>query len=144
MKGISPVIATVLLLLMAVAATGGAWVWYQAMQGSAQTGGQTGVDQVSSGASTMYVGIDRAYISSNILYFDLSNIGSENVIISSISVKNATSLYSCIATATTATKETVTTGVTCTDYYKLSSSSSATAKLYFSSGNSRDIQFTVE
>ncbi len=39
MKGISPVIATVLLLLMAVAAVGGSWVWYQRQ--SAIVGGQT-------------------------------------------------------------------------------------------------------
>ena len=39
MKGISPVIATVLLLLMAVAAVGGSWVWYQRQ--SALVGGQT-------------------------------------------------------------------------------------------------------
>lgn len=39
MKGISPVIATVLLLLMAVASVGGAWVWYQRQ--STLVGGQT-------------------------------------------------------------------------------------------------------
>ena len=39
MKGISPVIATVLLLLMAVAAVGGSWVWYQRQ--SSLVGGQT-------------------------------------------------------------------------------------------------------
>ncbi len=39
MKGISPVIATVLLLLMAVASVGGAWVWYQRQ--SAVVGGKT-------------------------------------------------------------------------------------------------------
>ncbi len=39
MRGLSPVIATVLLLLMAVAAVGGAWVWYQRQ--SALVGGKT-------------------------------------------------------------------------------------------------------
>ena len=39
MKGISPVIATVLLLLMAVAAVGGSWVWYQRQ--STMLGGMT-------------------------------------------------------------------------------------------------------
>lgn len=39
MKGISPVIATVLILLMAVASVGGAWVWYSRQ--SAVVGGQT-------------------------------------------------------------------------------------------------------
>jgi flagellin-like protein len=39
MKGISPVIATVLLLLMAVASVGGAWIWYQRQ--STALGGKT-------------------------------------------------------------------------------------------------------
>ncbi len=39
MKGITPVIATILLLLMAVAAVGGAWVWYQRQ--SSVIGGKT-------------------------------------------------------------------------------------------------------
>jgi flagellin-like protein len=39
MKGISPVIATVLLLLMAVASVGGAWIWYQRQ--SSVIGGKT-------------------------------------------------------------------------------------------------------
>ncbi len=39
MRGLSPVITTVLLLLMAIAAVGGAWVWYQRMQQQAMSGG---------------------------------------------------------------------------------------------------------
>ncbi len=144
MKGISPVIATVLLLLMAVAATGGAWVWYQRMQVSSQQGGEGGVTQISSGANAMYVGIDRAYISGGALYFDITNLASEDVTITSIKVKNATSMYDCNTTSTTATSAAVTKGVACSDDYGLSSGNTATAKLYFSGGSSKDITFTVE
>ena len=46
MRGISPVIATVLLLLMAVAAVGGAWIWYQRMQATAAGGGSSQVSEL--------------------------------------------------------------------------------------------------
>ena len=143
MKGISPVIATVLLLLMAVAATGGAWVWYQRMQVSAQQGGEGGVTQISTGTDAMYIGIDRAYIDST-LKFDITNLASSDVVISSVSVRNATSTYSCLATSTTATSGAIYSGLTCTGTYGLASGNTATAKLYFSGGGSKDIQFTVE
>ena len=64
MKGISPVIATVLLLLMAVAAVGGAWVWYQRMQGSAQLGGGAAISNIQETANLQGVYINRAYADS--------------------------------------------------------------------------------
>jgi flagellin-like protein len=54
-KGISPVITTVLLLLMAVAAVGGAWTWYQRMQTSAMAGGSGQVEQLKKSAVPLSV-----------------------------------------------------------------------------------------
>jgi flagellin-like protein len=55
MKGITPVITTVLLLLMAVAAVGGAWVWYQRMQTSSMAGGSSQIESMVGGAATLAV-----------------------------------------------------------------------------------------
>ena len=51
MKGISPVITTVLLLLLALAAVGSSWVFIQNMQTSATAGSQSQVDEYQSQAS---------------------------------------------------------------------------------------------
>jgi flagellin-like protein len=55
MKGITPVITTVLLLLMAVAAVGGAWVWYQRMQTSSMAGGSSQIESMVGGAATLAI-----------------------------------------------------------------------------------------
>lgn len=91
MKGISPVIATVLLLLMAVAAVGGAWVWYQRMQVSAQMGGEGGISNIKATTSLQSVYIDRAYTNSNgNLTLYLGNQGADTVSINAVQVKNST------------------------------------------------------
>ena len=90
MKGISPVIATVLLLLMAVAAVGGAWVWYQRMQVSAQMGGEGGITNIKATTSLQSVYIDRAYSSSTTNYtFYIGNQGADTVQINSIQIKTS-------------------------------------------------------
>ena len=68
MKGISPVIATVLLLLMAVASVGGAWVWYQRQ--STLVGGQT-EEQISEQVQQQ-TGVSIGFAG---LYASGSNIG---------------------------------------------------------------------
>ncbi|MBR9680970.1 MAG: hypothetical protein GOU98_04060 [Candidatus Altiarchaeota archaeon] len=91
MKGITPVITTVLLLLMAVAAVGGAWVWYQRMQTSAMAGGTGQVDNLKKTAVSITPdelicgsGGDGGF------NLTLSNVGSESVTITELTIKNAT------------------------------------------------------
>jgi flagellin-like protein len=55
MKGMTNVITTVLLLLMAVAAVGGVWVWYQRMQASSMSGGSSQVESMVGGTATLVV-----------------------------------------------------------------------------------------
>jgi flagellin-like protein len=55
MKGMTNVITTVLLLLMAVAAVGGVWVWYQRMQTSSMSGGSSQVESMVGGTATLTV-----------------------------------------------------------------------------------------
>lgn len=104
MKGISPVIATVLLLLMAVAAVGGAWVWYQRMQVSAQLGGETGISNIKATTSLQSVYVDRLYdvdgAGNYTLY--LGNQGSDTVQINSIQIMTSddSSFQTCNTTYT--------------------------------------------
>jgi len=84
MKGISPVIATVLLLLMAVAAVGGAWVWYQRQ--SALVGGKT-EEKISeqieqqTGVAIALAGIYKD--ASDNLHLLITNAGTSNVTVTS-------------------------------------------------------------
>ena len=89
MKGISPVIATVLLLLMAVAAVGGAWVWYQRMQVSAQMGGEGGITNIKATTSLQSVYIDRLYATSSNYSLYIGNQGADTVQINSIQIKTS-------------------------------------------------------
>jgi len=79
MKGISPVIATILLLLMAVASVGGAWVWYSRQ--SAVVSGQTEEkisDQVAQQSATSISLADIYTVGSDIGLI-INNAGSSNV-----------------------------------------------------------------
>ena len=127
MKGITPVITTVLLLLMAVAAVGGAWVWYQRMQTSAMAGGSGQVDQLKQTAVT--ISVDTLRCSSNSNYtMTLANIGTESVTLTSVTLTtssgNSTSIGSYSSWAVSAnsldTKTTSSATVACsagTTYY---------------------------
>ena len=103
MKGISPVIATVLLLLMAVAAVGGAWVWYQRMQVSAQMGGEGGIANIKATTSLQSVYIDRVYTTSGNYSLYIGNQGADTVQINDIQIKpsGASSFAACNTTYTT-------------------------------------------
>ena len=104
MKGISPVIATVLLLLMAVAAVGGAWVWYQGMQESAQSGGSEGIKNIQNTGSLLTTFINRAYLSGENLVVSIGNLGSSTVQISDLMVKLSGGSYAvCNDTITSTT-----------------------------------------
>ena len=87
MKGITPVITTVLLLLMAVAAVGGAWVWYQRMQMSSMAGGAGQVEQLRKTAVS--ISADKLVCNgTGEYYFTFANVGTESVTISEIVVEN--------------------------------------------------------
>ena len=99
MRGITPVITTVLLLLMAVAAVGGAWVWYQRMQSSAQTGGQAGVEKIKGGTGVQYLFIDTADDAGDgNLSLVIGNQGPEIVNITEIKVNTGSGLQKCQST----------------------------------------------
>ena len=88
MRGISPVIATVLLLLMAVAAVGGAWVWYQRMQTSAMAGGTGTVEQLKKTAVT--VSVDRLTCTANGNFsLTLANTGTESVTLTNVTLASS-------------------------------------------------------
>ena len=87
MKGITPVITTVLLLLMAVAAVGGAWVWYQRMQTSSMAGGSGQVEQLKKTAVT--VSVDKLACASGLFQMIMSNTGTESTTLNNVTVENA-------------------------------------------------------
>ncbi|MBR9689456.1 MAG: hypothetical protein GOV01_00985 [Candidatus Altiarchaeota archaeon] len=103
MKGITPVITTVLLLLMAVAAVGGAWVWYQRMQTSAMAGGTGQVDNLKKTAVSISPDILECSVVSdaNIGKYNLTlgNVGSESVTLTEIVLKDASSTVGTESTA---------------------------------------------
>lgn len=78
MKGISPVIATILLLLMAVASVGGAWIWYQRqsniVSGETEEKLQNQLDQQKSSSVTL-AGI---YLDGSNVALLINNAGSSN------------------------------------------------------------------
>lgn len=87
MRGISPVIATVLLLLMAVAAVGGAWVWYQRQ--SALIGGKTEekiAEQVEQQAGIAISLADIYKDSGDYLHLIISNAGSTSVNLTNVMI----------------------------------------------------------
>ena len=144
MKGISPVIATVLLLLMAVSAAGGAWVFYQRLNTGTAAQGQQQIETTTKGTSAFYVDIAQAYVSGGNLYLDISNIGSSEVTITSILGRNSTSTYTtCNSTSTAVPAGVVTTGVLCEDDYSLSSGKMLYLKIYFYGGSSKEVALAV-
>lgn len=89
MKGITPVITTVLLLLMAVAAVGGAWVWYQRMQTSSMAGGTGQVENIKK--TTVSVSADKLACSSTAGHIDLTvaNVGSESTTLTNLTLSDS-------------------------------------------------------
>jgi flagellin-like protein len=118
MKGISPVVATVLLLLMAVASVGGAWVWYQRQ--SSIIGGETEeklseqIDQ-QKGSAVSLAGI---YTSGSNVALIINNAGSSAVNITGYRIETGgstvvnTSLSKEVGSKATSTHVTV--DATCT------------------------------
>jgi len=78
---------------MAVAAVGGAWVWYQRMQTSAMAGGTGQVDNLKKTAVS--IAPDELECGNGVYIgnfnLTLSNVGSESVTITELTVENATS-----------------------------------------------------
>jgi len=90
MKGITPVITTVLLLLMAVAAVGGAWVWYQRMQTSSMAGGAGQVEQLKKTAVSISPDLLTCETGTLNYLVKLANIGTESVTLTELAVTNST------------------------------------------------------
>ncbi len=87
MKGITPVITTVLLLLMAVAAVGGAWVWYQRMQTSSMAGGSGQVEQLKKTA--VAISVDELKCSGAEYQMTMSNVGTETTTLTNVTVETS-------------------------------------------------------
>ena len=85
MRGITPVITTVLLLLMAVAAVGGAWVWYQRMQTSAMAGGSGQVDQLRKTAVS--ISVDKLTCTTGSYMLTLANTGTTSSTITNVTLR---------------------------------------------------------
>lgn len=144
MRGISPVITTVLLLLAAVAAVGGSWVWYQQMQSSAQTGGQAGVEKIASTSGIQYTFIDRTYISGSDLKIEFGNQGSDTVNITKVQVKTYSGSYAdCTTTAFTIAGNNLHT-TTCSGAVGTSTGDLITVKTYFNNGATKEFSASVE
>ena len=144
MRGISPVIAMVLLLLAAVAAVGGAWVWYQRLQAGAQTGGQAGVEKISASTSVQYTYVDRAYISGSNLVIEFGNQGSDTVNITAVKVKTYTGSYdTCTTTSFTIPANNVH-ETTCSGTVGTASGDVITIKAYFKGGTTKEFTTSVE
>ncbi len=146
MKGISPVIATVLLLLMSVAAVGGAWTWYQKMQSSAQTGGEAGVQSVQRGAHASLIYVDMAYLSGGNLIIDVGNQADTNVTVTSVKYRTSQSsstYYTC--TSSTTIKSNDVTSLTCSQTASgLSSGDTIYVKFYFEGGVTKEVGTVIE
>ena len=144
MRGITPVITTVLLLLAAVAAVGGSWVWYQRMQTSAQSGGQAGVDKITSTSSIQYTFVDRTYIDSGDLKIEFGNQGSDIVNITTVQAKKFDGSYAdCTTTAFTIASNSLHT-TTCSGAVGTAVGNIISIKTYFNNGAIKEFSATVE
>jgi flagellin-like protein len=95
MKGISPVISMVLLLLMAVAAVGGAWVFIQTTQSRVQTSGEGTVkDVIGSGSTVLLLDLvtatDNGATSNDTLTIKLANPSKASARITQVVIENST------------------------------------------------------
>lgn len=96
MKGISPVIASVMLLLMAVAAVGGFWVFFQRMQATTITSGAGQADLIREKAA-ITIAVDLITIvdnggSDDTLTVKLANAGGTTAKTTRIVLENVTNL----------------------------------------------------
>ena len=147
MRGISPVIATVLLLLMVIGAVGGAWVWYQRLQSSAQQGGEAGVQSIKRGAHASFIFVDMAYLSGGNLKLDIGNQADTNVTVTQIKYRTSptsSTFYNCVTSETTFESNQITTQTCSQTASGLSSGDVIYVKFYFSGGVTREIGVTVE
>ena len=70
MKGISPVIATVILLLIAVSAVGGVWIWYSRQSSSIQSSSEEKIAEQLEQQSSVSVTVGNLLNSSGNLTID--------------------------------------------------------------------------
>lgn len=94
MRGISPIIASVLLILLAVAAVGGAWVFVQRIQSSTTTSGSGQVETIREKAS-ITISVDSMTLTDNggsddIMTIKLANAGGSTAKTTRIAVENDT------------------------------------------------------
>ena len=95
MRGISPVIASILLLLLAVAAVGGSWVFIQQIQSTSTTSG-TGQAEVIREKASITVAVDLLTVTDNgVLVNDtmavkIANAGGSTAKTTRITLTNAT------------------------------------------------------
>jgi len=146
MKGISPVIATVLLLLMVIGAISGAWVWYQRMQAQAQLGGEAGVQSVKRGAYASMVYIDMAYLSGGSLKLDIGNQADSDVSVEKIEYRTSQTsqtFYTCSGAQTLKANDI--TSITCSETASgLGSGDMIYVRLYFPGAVTREIGVMIE
>ena len=127
---------------------GGAWVWYQRMQSSAQLGGEAGVEKIKAGTGVQYLYIDRAYSSGNKVELIIGNQGPENVRLTGLKVDNTTKYYDCNSTfANNNAPYTVTSGgfftAKCVDVVAPSSGTAINVKIY-SGAITKEMQTVIE
>ena len=135
MKGISPVIATVLLLLMAVASVGGAWIWYQRQSSIVSSKSEERINEQIETQQAAAVTLNDIYLSGGKVVLIVSNAGSNSVNITGYKVAvGSTTTVNTTYTKTLGAKatDTITTTVSCP--------SGSTAKIQlFVSGTSTQI-----
>ncbi len=93
MRGISPVIATILLLLFVVAAVGGVWVWYQRQQSTIQTSSEQRLTQEVSRETAAQIVLSGVYSSGSYLAMIISNPSSKSATVTGYKIRNSTGTY---------------------------------------------------
>ena len=135
MKGISPVISVVLLLLMAVASVGGAWIWYQRQSSIISSKSEEKINEQIETQRAAAVTLNDIYLSGGKVVLIVSNAGSSSV--------NITGYKVTVGSSTTVnTTYTKTLGAKATDTITTtaSCSSGSTAKIQlFVSGTSTQV-----
>ena len=92
MKGISPVIATVLLLLMAVGAVGGSWVWYQRQTSIVGGEGEESINEQMANKMIASLSLADVYKDGTFLMLIVNNAGSSAVNVTGYKILDGTSL----------------------------------------------------
>ena len=104
-RGLSPVITTVLLLLISIAAVGGAWLWYQKMSNTMTSGGAEQTEKIKQGTALNYLYLQGVENSTDgYLLLKVGNTGANPISLDNITIEIDGRTYGCGSDANVAVR----------------------------------------